>query len=352
MRRLPAEWEPQSGVMLTWPHAETDWADQLDRIESLYAELTATISRFEPVLVVCQDDTHAAHVQTMAMRAGARPGRLRLGIAPSNDTWTRDHGPITIMDEGRSPLLLDFRFNAWGGKFASDLDNQITARLHGSGVFGGTPCERVDLTLEGGAIETDGLGALLAVTRTLVDPLRNDGCERSDIERMLRGHLGIRHFLWLEHGAISGDDTDGHIDTLARFCDSQTICYARCEDRADADYAELRAMEQELRELRDPEGRPYRLVPLPVPGPVLDADGGRLPAGYANFLIINGAVLLPVYGDPADEEARAVLSTLFPSRAILPLDCTPLIRQGGSLHCITMQLPFRTLSAQACPDQG
>lgn len=343
MRRLPAEWEPQSGVMLTWPHANTDWAERLTEVESLYADLTALIARFEPVLIVCRDGDQAGRVRGLARQTGADESRLRLAIAPSNDTWARDHGPIGLMTDA-GPLLLDFRFNGWGGKFRADLDTAITGQLAADGVFGGCPVEPCKLVLEGGAIETDGRGTLLAVTRTLVDPLRNPGRSRADIERELAARLGIAHFLWLEHGAISGDDTDGHIDTLARFCDPQTICYARCDDPADADYAELQAMERELKALRDPAGQPYRLVPLPSPAPILDREGARLPAGYANFLIVNDAVLLPVYGDPADAEAASRLGDCFPGRTILPLDCRPLIRQGGSLHCISMQLPAGVLA--------
>ncbi|NEV63111.1 agmatine deiminase family protein [Thiorhodococcus minor] len=344
MNRLPAEWEPQSGVMLTWPHADTDWAEQLDAVEALYAELAAMISEYESVLIVCRDEKHAAHARARVTAKAADPARLHLALAPSNDTWARDHGPITVLDEQGAPRVLDFRFNGWGGKFAAELDTQITARLHGSGIFGRAPREAVDLVLEGGAIESDGQGTLLAVTRTLVDPRRNPGLSRPEIEQMLAERLGIRHFLWLEHGAISGDDTDGHIDTLARFCAPDIICYASCEDPGDADYAALKAMEGELRALRDHSGKAYRLVGLPPPKPVLDAEGERLPAGYANFLIINGAVILPTYGDPADAQAAAILAELFPDRAIRTLDCSTLIRQGGSLHCISMQLPLGALS--------
>ncbi|HSO84486.1 agmatine deiminase family protein [Thiocapsa sp.] len=338
MRRFPAEWEPQSGIMLTWPHEDTDWADQLGRVEQLYANLAALIGRYEPVLNVCRHAEHAAAVRARLAAAGAAPASQRFGLAPSNDTWARDHGPIGVRTDAGEPLLLDFRFNGWGGKFAADRDDRITGTLHGSGLFGETALEPADLVLEGGAIETDGRGTLLAVTRTLVDPLRNPGLSRDAIERTLAERLGIRRFLWLEHGAISGDDTDGHIDTLVRFCAPDTLCYARCTDPNDADYAELQAMEQELRALRDPDGNPYRLVHLPTPAPVLNGDGERLPAGYANFLLINGAVLVPTYDTPADTEARETLGQLFPDRAVLAVDCRPLIRQGGSLHCISMQL--------------
>jgi agmatine/peptidylarginine deiminase len=324
--------------MLTWPHEDTDWVDQLDRVERLYADLAALIGRYEPVLNVCRDAEHAAAVRARLAAAGADPDSQRFGIAPSNDTWARDHGPIGVRAETGEPLLLDFRFNGWGGKFTADRDDRITGALSQGGLFGETPLEPIDLVLEGGAIESDGRGTLLAVTRTLVDPRRNRGLTRDAIERILAERLGARRFLWLEHGAISGDDTDGHIDTLVRFCAPDTLCYARCTDANDADFAELHAMELELRSFRDPQGNPYRLVPLPTPEPVLDREGERLPAGYANFLLINGAVLVPTYDNRADAEALETLGRLFPDRAVLPIDCRPLIRQGGSLHCISMQL--------------
>ncbi len=339
MRRLPAEWEPQTGVLLTWPHAATDWAAQLPITEALYAQLAALICRDEHVLIVCCDDAHREQVRQLVLAAGAAPAQLRFAIAPSNDTWARDHGPISVLTGAAAPLLLDFGFNGWGGKFSADLDNQITGRLVAAGAFGDCQHETSALILEGGALETDGLGTLLAVKRTVLDPLRNPGWTQAAVEQELTARLGLRHFLWLEHGAISGDDTDGHIDTLARFCDPHTICYVRCDDPEDADFAELAALEQELRELRDPAGQPYRLVPLPCPTPILDEEGARLPAGYANFLITNHAVLLPIYGDPvADALAQTTLAGLFPGREMRPLDCRPLIQQGGSLHCVTMQL--------------
>ncbi len=353
MRRLPAEWEPQSGIILTWPHASTDWADQLESVERLYSKVAATISCHEPVLIVCQKAEQVTGVRERAIREGAVGARLRLAVATSDDTWTRDHGPIGVLRAPARPILIGFRFNGWGGKFRSDQDDQISARLSAAGAFGACGLEPSRLVLEGGAIETDGRGTLLAVTRTLVDPARNPGWSRRAIEQELCARLGLTHFLWLEHGALSGDDTDGHIDTLARFCAPDTLCYVRCEDPSDADYAELHAMEQELRALRDPHGRPYRLVPLPCPAPLFDPNGRRLPAGYANFLIIDGAVLLPVYGDPADSQARAILGRLFPDRQILPLDCRPLIRQGGSLHCISMQVPAGIdLESPAWPTAG
>jgi agmatine/peptidylarginine deiminase len=326
--------------MLTWPHGATDWAGDLERVERLYAELAEQIGQFEPVLNVCRDMGHAEHIQARiaARHDGALPGVHRFAIAASNDTWARDHGPISVLDDSGRPLLVDFRFNGWGGKFDAERDDAITQALSTQGAFGKTPVSAVDLVLEGGAIETDGRGTLLAVRRTLVDPHRNPGLGAAQIEQRLAEWLGVRKMLWLENGAISGDDTDGHIDTLIRFCSPDTLCYTRCTDPDDADFEALQAMEQELHTLRDASGQPYGLVPLPTPTPVYDREGRRLPAGYANFLIINGAVLVPTYEVPEDEDALQTVGTLFPERAILPVDCRPLIRQGGSLHCITMQL--------------
>ena len=343
MSRLPAEWEPQRAVMLTWPHAGTDWALRLGEVEDLYRRLVRLISARQTVLIVCPDPVAHQRIGRMLRAelrsAGLPVDRLRLCIAPSDDTWARDHGPIAMVgDDGRAGLM-DFRFNGWGSKYPARRDDAITATLHRAGCFGAAPLHRSALVLEGGAIDSDGAGSLLAVRRTLVDPARNPGWSEAAIAEELRQRLGIERVLWLEHGHITGDDTDGHIDTLARFCDDRTICYAASDDPADPDHAELAAMAAELRGLRRRDGHPYRLVPLPQPRPILDEAGNRLPAGYANFLIINGAVLVPVYADPADAVALTRLAGLFPYHSIEPLDCRPLIRQGGSLHCITMQLP-------------
>jgi agmatine/peptidylarginine deiminase len=340
MPRLPAEWEPQAAVLLTWPHAQTPWAPELDRAEALWTDLAVLIARREPVLIVVRDPDHAAAVRRRLTPAGVPPDRLHLALAPSNDAWARDHGPVTVLGEAGEPELIDFRFNAWGAKYPFELDDRIPATLHAAGVFGQARLTRSALTLEGGAIETDGAGTLLAATRTLVDPARNAGWERNTCQAELAQRLGFRRFLWLRHGYLSGDDTGGHIDTLVRFCTPDTLCHVQGTDTGDPDYAGLVDMGRELAALTQASGRPYRLAPLPSPRPILDqVDGHRLPAGYANFLILNGALLMPVYGDPADQIAAARLKDLFPGRELLTLDCRLLIRQGGSLHCITMQLP-------------
>jgi agmatine deiminase len=339
---LPAEWAPQSGVMLTWPHADSDWGPWLDQVEPVFARIAAAISQRELVLVVCFDSVHQQHVIDVMMRAGVELNRVRLHSIASNDTWARDHGPVTVLVDGR-PQLLDFTFNGWGGKFDAALDNQITRHLHSAGAFDATPLRTIDLVLEGGSIESDGAGTLLTTTQCLLTPTRNPQYSRADLEDCLRGVFGVERFLWLEHGSLAGDDTDSHIDTLARLCPDDIIAYVACDDPGDEHYTELKAMEAELETFRTRDDKAYRLVPLPWPKARFAADGRRLPATYANFLIINGAVLLPTYDDPADPEAAARLAQCFPDREIIGIPCLPLIQQYGSLHCVTMQLPTGVL---------
>jgi len=342
------EWAPQDGVMVTWPHDQTDWRDDLPRVDACFADIAREVTAREILLAVCRDAAHAAHVRALVVAAGGDPGRLACAVAPSNDTWARDHGPITVR-RGGELRLLDFRFNGWGDKYPADLDDRITRTIHASGAFGDVPLDSIDLVLEGGSLDVDGRGTLLTTASCLLARTRNPGLDRAAIEAALRVHLGIERVLWLEHGALEGDDTDGHVDTLARFCDGRTIVYQGCDDPADAHFAVLRAMAAELADLRDAAGNPYRLVALPWPRPAHDpVTGRRLPASYANFLIVNGAVLVPAYDDPADEETTRVLAGCFPDREIVSIDCRPLIRGFGSLHCVTMQLPA---GAVAAPDR-
>ncbi|WP_018935533.1 agmatine/peptidylarginine deiminase [Thioalkalivibrio sp. ALJ24] len=336
-RRLPAEWEPHAGIQLTWPHDASDWADTLDVVEPVFARLAALISQYQPVLIVARDPDHIESFSGLLVEAGIRSDRLWFALAPSDDTWARDHGPITVL-EPDGPRLLDFTFNGWGGKYAADSDNAITRALAAQGVFGAAPVESVPMVLEGGSIESDGAGTLLVTRSCLLHPGRNPDLDANAIEAEFRRHLGAERVLWLEHGRLEGDDTDGHIDTLARFCGPDTIAYQQCDDPADPHYAELAAMERELAALRQPSGEPYHLVPLPWPRPLLDGEQ-RLPATYANFVILNGAVILPAHGDAADDIARERLAGAFPGRDIVTLDARPVLRQGGSLHCLTMQYP-------------
>lgn len=341
---LPAEWSAQDAILLTWPHSDSPWKRHLAAVEAVFCDIVRHVSQRQLLLIVYRDATQLAHIQGLLRQAGADAGRLRYAQANSDDSWARDHGPITVLCGGE-PLLLDFRFNGWGGKFPAQQDDAITATLSAASAFGHTPLQRVDMVLEGGALEVDGSGSLLATETSVLSNSRNPGMTRAQIETRLKELLGLTRILWLRHGTLAGDDTDGHIDTLARFCDPQTIVYCHCQDSKDEHYDELQAMEQELRALRSISGVPYRLLPLPLPQAIHNATGQRLPASYANFLIINDAVLVPVYRDAADAQALDTLRECFPGREIIAINGLPLIQQYGSLHCITMQLPAGVLAA-------
>jgi agmatine deiminase len=334
-RRLPAEWEAQDGVLLAWPHAQSDWRDTLASVQSVFVDIVRVISRFERVLIVAPE---IEPVREQLRQGGVDPQQVILYPIDTNDTWARDFGPITIFENG-TPVLLDFGFNGWGLKFAADLDNRITGHLTRLWAFDRREVRIPGLILEGGSIESDGCGTLLTTSECLLSPNRNPHLDRGGIERALVDLLGVSRVLWLDNGYLAGDDTDSHIDTLARLCPGDTIVYARCDNPADEHYAALSAMEAELRGFRTAAGRPYRLVPLPWPQPCHDDDGQRLPATYANFLIINGAVLVPTYNDPQDVAALTTLAKVFPHREIIGINCRPLIVQHGSLHCVTMQIP-------------
>jgi len=340
MTRLPAEWEEQDGILLAWPHTDSDWAPVLEQVEPVFAAIAAATSRFQRVLIVAPQE---GTILAQCSAAGAVSERLGLLPLPTNDTWSRDFGPITIY-EGSRPVLLDCGFNGWGLKFASCYDNLVTRRLHRAGCFGSVPLRTVGLVFEGGSIESDGAGTLLTTAECLLDPNRNPHLDRAALEKELAHLFGARHQLWLEHGYLAGDDTDSHIDTLARLCPDDTIVHVACDDPEDEHYHELKAMARELAAFRTRDGHPFRLLPLPWPRPCFDADGQRLPATYANFLVINGAVLVPTYADPADSAALAVIGRAFPGREIIGIDCRPLIWQHGSLHCVTMQLPRGVLA--------
>ncbi|NJM93871.1 MAG: agmatine deiminase family protein [Cytophagales bacterium] len=331
--RLPAEWEPQSFVQFTFPHRESDWADTYEEVLVCFISLIHAVSQYQDVLVVCHNMREVSQYFGDAARA-----RIRLVELPSNDTWARDHGGITVW-QGDQLVVQNYFFNGWGLKFPAQHDNLLTGRLYEKGYFGKAALHTMDLVLEGGGLESDGQGTLLTTADCLLSPNRNPHLSRIQIEDKLKQYLGVQRILWLEHGYLAGDDTDSHIDTLARFCDPQTIAYVQCTDPRDEHYEALTHMEDELRAFRTAQGQAYRLVPLPMPGVCLAADGHRLPATYANFLIINGAVLVPQYQVPQDEAALEQLQLCFPDRAVLGLDCRPLIEQHGSLHCVTMQYP-------------
>lgn len=252
--------------MLTWPHEHGDWHSKLSTVEPVFVEIARCVSLHEHVVIACWDETHLAHVRMLLKDSGAALDNITLHATPSNDTWARDHGPITVFDN-TAPRLLDFTFNGWGRKFDAELDNQLTERLHAAGAFGKTPLQTVDLVLEGGSIEVDGAGTLLTTRRCLMSPMRNPHLTQPQIEALLGELFDVERFLWLDNGYLAGDDTDSHIDTLARLCDRRTIAYVACDDPADEHYQELKAMEDELKRFRTADGAPYRLVALPWPRP-------------------------------------------------------------------------------------
>jgi agmatine deiminase len=332
---FPPEWYEQDGVMLSWPHAGTDWASVLPEVELTYLEVARQIMKRETLVITAQD---AEHVKSLFTEDEKRKS-LFFEI-PSNDTWSRDHGPICTFLEDR-PVINDFRFNGWGRKFDGELDNLITSSLIRQNAFveNATVCSFPDFILEGGSIESDGRGTLLTTSKCLLNPNRNGNLSKNEIEDFLKKYLGIHRILWLDYGFLEGDDTDSHIDTLARFCNEDTISYVRCEYQTDHHFAELREMEMQLKSFRTKKGEPYKLIPLPMARPLYDARGLRMPATYANFLIINKAVLVPLYGTDEDKRALETMREIFQEREITGINCVPLIRQNGSLHCITMQIP-------------
>lgn len=320
--RMPAEWERQSAVQLTWPHKDTDWAPILDEVLVTYREMAREISQRERLIVVAPE--------------GGAPGMLHV-VCPTNDTWARDHGFITLLSSS-SARLLDFKFNGWGEKFPADLDNAINRRLYDLGVVKGEYTDHLDFVLEGGSIESDGQGTIFTTSGCLLAPHRNQPLTRDEIEQRLKAYLCAERIMWIDYGHLEGDDTDGHIDTLVRICPNDTLVYVGCDDPSDPQYEDLRLMEEQLKSFLTMDGHPYRLLRLPLPRPIFDNDGDRLPATYANYLVINDAVLVPTYAQPdLDAEALRIIGEAFPDREIVGIDCRSLIKQHGSLHCCTMQ---------------
>ncbi|UTF60532.1 agmatine/peptidylarginine deiminase [Gilvimarinus sp. DA14] len=333
---LLPEWSPQAAVMLTWPHEKTDWVDILERVEPVYVELAAAIVKRSHLLIVAPQKAQE-RIGALLLRAGINKTQYTLFACLTDDTWARDHGPLTLSD-GEKLKMLDFTFNGWGEKFSADLDNQINRKLAAAQIFR-APMQTIDWVLEGGAIEIDSSGALLTTSACLLNQNRNRQNNRAEVEQYLMEYLGARKINWVDYGYLAGDDTDSHIDTLARLGPNAALLYVGCDDTDDEHYRELQQMEQQLLGLTDAEGQAYDLYRLPWPRPVFDSEGHRLPATYANFLILNDAVLVPIYDDPADEAALEIIGRAFSGYEIIGINCLPLIEQHGSLHCITMQIP-------------
>ena len=334
--RLPAEWEPQAAVLIAWPHTDTDWAERLAEVETTYVALAAAVTRFQRLIIVVPNGELRAHVEAQLGTASVDLAKIRFVELPYDDTWLRDSGPITLKAGDNQFQLMDFRFTGWGGKFGAEQDDALIAGLVEAGVFGHAAHRRIDWALEGGGIESDGEGTVLTTWRCLAQ--RHPDQSREQMSNILHDSLHASRVLWLDYGYLEGDDTDAHIDTLARFAPGERIVFQACDDPTDPHYDELRRMGNELAALRTFDGRPYQLHPLPWAKPILD-HGRRLAASYANYLIVNGAVLVPAYGDKADDEAARIIGTAHPDREVVQVPCRPLIWQNGSLHCITMQLP-------------
>lgn len=340
---LPAEWEPQSAIQLTWPHAQTDWNYMLGDITATYVEMAREIADHERLLIVAPRTDEVKGLLDSALPASSA-ANIVYHECPTNDTWARDHGFITLKNldgEGDERLLLDFCFNGWGRKFESDKDNAINRSLYDSGTVRGTYRSELDFVLEGGSIESDGRGTVFTTSQCLLAPHRNQPLTQQQIEQRLKDALCASRIVWLDHGNLIGDDTDGHIDTIVRLAPDDTLLYIGNVSPDDEQYDDFCALEQQLRSLLTDSGKPYRLLSLPMPDAIFDDDGSRLPATYANFLVTNEKVLVPVYGQKVNDEAAiSTIASAFPGRKMIAIDSRPIIRQHGSIHCCTMQLPL------------
>lgn len=329
-RRFPAEWEPHEATLLTWPWDGRIWGAEHGEAEACIARAAGLVCRSERVEVHVPDEevAHRARALIETLSPGAPLERLRFVVLGSDDVWVRDHGP-TIVLEGNSRVAIDWRFNAWGGKFPHDRDAHVARAAAGRL---GLACEVSSIVLEGGALETDGEGTVLCTRSVALSDTRNPAATEADVERELCARLGARRIVWLDRG-MGCDDTDGHVDTLARFVPGGDVLVHVMEDR---DHPDAEAMEENARVLD--ASLPGRVVRLPAPT-IRDREGDLLPASYANFYVANGCVLVPGYGAPGDERARDVIGRCFPGRLASTLDCRALVTQGGAIHCATQQVP-------------
>jgi agmatine deiminase len=339
--RMPAEWEPQEAVWLSWPLNPATWPDCRPQVERALAAFAAAITRFERVRI---NLPHAAHARIgeLLTTAGADPGRVDLYDHPCNDAWCRDHGPVFVTHRDSGALaVVDFSYNAWGGKFPPwDLDDAIPGRVAAALNL---PRFAIPLVAEGGALETNGAGVLLTTESVLLNPNRNPALTRRRVETRLRDALGVERIWWLPQGLV-GDDTDGHIDTLTRFCSPDTLLTVVADDVNSPNHAVLARNHAKLARCRLPDGRHPTIIPLPLPDPIRPQNWREevLPGTYANFLVINGAVLVPTYRQPAnDRAALRRLADCFPGRETIGLDCYDILLEGGALHCLSQQQPAR-----------
>jgi len=335
---MPAEWEPHAGTWLAWPHKEASWPGKLSLIPPIWVEIVRALAPGETVHILVNDAAPEPQVRELLQEAQVPPGRIHFHQIPTNDAWLRDSGPIFVTRQRhrrREFAIVNWTFNTWGGKYPPwDDDDRVPERI---AALLKLPVFTPGLVLEGGSIDVNGRGTLLTTEACLLHPNRNPQLQRHDIERYLRDYLGVRHILWLRDGIV-GDDTDGHIDDLARFVAQSTVVTVVEDDPADENYERLQANYRLLQEMTDQDGRPLQIVTLPMPGPVVYADT-RLPASYANFYIGNRVVLVPTFDDPADAAALTTIQELFPTRRIIGIHSTDLIWGLGAFHCVTQQQP-------------
>jgi len=318
-KKLIAEFEKQSFTQIIFPHPKTDWAEYLQEAEETFVNIINAIREFQPCLVIAYDkEAVKKHFNDFT--------NLEFVEYETDDTWARDCSALTI-ENNEEKELLDFTFNGWGGKFSAQKDNLMSRTIAKHYAY---PLRSLDFVLEGGAIESNGDGILLTTAQCMHNPNRNPQYNAKQITQKLKSFFGAKEILYLNHGYLAGDDTDSHIDTLARFIAKDTIMYVQCSKKEDEHYEALKAMEQELKEYAKTHN--FSLIPLPMS----DFEGERLPATYANFLFVNGAVLVPIYNLKTDKEALTIFRKTFPKREIIAIDCSVLIRQHGSLHCVTM----------------
>jgi len=330
---MPAEWRKQQCVLMSFPHEETDWNDGgLDEALSPFIRIAQSIAYGQAVYIICKDKNKITSMF-------CNTHNITFIEIPTNDTWIRDYGYISIFEEGEKKLL-DFTFDGWGGKFEASLDNSVNSTLHQKGYMGVTPLKKIDFVLEGGSIESDGAGTILTTSACLCNLNRNGGLSKEKIEAKLKEELGAQRILWLDYGYLAGDDTDSHIDTLARFVNEETILYVKCDNKEDEHYEALQKMEEQLKTFKTTKGNPYTLIALPMTDAIYNNEKKRLPATYANFLITNHALIYPTYSDKNDKIVHEIFVEIFPDREIIPINCLKIIEQGGSLHCSTMQIAY------------
>lgn len=333
---LLPEWYPQDAILLCWPHSNSDWQPILTPVETVYCKLVEAIAAQQKIIIIYQNAHHQLHILNCLNSIKLNLKQLIFVQAAANDTWARDFGPLCVHDSHGKLLAYDFIFNAWGDKFSAELDNQINQHIFKQL---GTPHQAIDWVLEGGSIEYDGNGTLLTTRACLLNTNRNPSANQQKVETNLKDWFGCQQVLWLDHGALQGDDTDAHIDTLARFIPNNGIVFQGCQEPTDPHFSGLDAMKKQLAQFKNQQQQTYQLFELPWPDAQYNQQQARLPATYANFLIINHAVLLPVYGVSQDRQAIRVMQQAMPGYQIIPIDCRIVIEQFGSLHCLTMQLP-------------